>query len=73
MRCGPAARRDGICRVLRVRQVWDHHQVMITQRLEARVRRDFGPSEADVVLTMLAELCPELPDFRKTRRGRNAF
>jgi hypothetical protein len=42
---------------------------MITQRLEARVRRDFGPSDADVVLTMLAELCPDLPDFRKDSEG----
>lgn len=42
---------------------------MITQRLEARVRRDFGPSEADTVLAMLAELGLDLPDFQKNPEG----
>jgi hypothetical protein len=68
-------------RVLCVRHGCSRTQAMISHRLEARVRRDFGPSEADVVLTVLAELCPDLNMQRRgvvtaeplTRRGSNAF
>jgi hypothetical protein len=55
-----------------VRYVWSHPEAVITQRLEARVRRDFGPADADVVLALLAEIGPDLvglqEDLEQTER-----